>query len=569
MDRTKISYRSDPDNRISRGNDNINPRKLACLNGEHLRDMLVGASTLLEANVEQINALNVFPVPDGDTGTNMYLTLREIAESVQLISDFSASVVAEEMARSALRAGRGNSGVILSQFFKGISVGLEGLDQFGTVDWARCLRMASEYSYKAVGDPVEGTMLTVVREAADQAENSAGRSRSVATLMDKICARARDCVQRTPTMLPVLKQAGVVDAGGYGLFIVLEGARRKLSGGKGLSGVLRVPGGIRSRVVGQVAEEFLAHSEDELYGYCTQFLVSGQALNIEQVKESVEGLAKSTVVVGDPQTIKIHGHTENPDALLGYGKSLGTLSEVSVQDMDEQKQDFSVMHREVVHDVRPIGLVAIANGKGFRDLFTSLGVDVLVSGGDSMNPSVQDVVDGITACPSNTVIILPNNKNILSTASQAAKISDKVVSVVSSTTIPQGIAAVLNYSLEKAVDVNVTDMGKALSDVCSLGITEATRSVKLDGVVVEQGQMIAVLEDSVVAAGEDVVEVLKTALVTAGVYKDTLVTLYRGVGRSENQAVKDTILLEQAFPDAEFEMVFGGQAHYHYLVSTE
>ncbi|MDA1189658.1 MAG: DAK2 domain-containing protein [Chloroflexi bacterium] len=546
------------------------PRKLARLDGSHLKRMIAGATAMVAANVEQVNALNVFPVPDGDTGTNMHLTIREVAAAAHKVAGGSASDVAKEMASRALREARGNSGVILSQFFKGVAQGLEGLDDFGANDWARCLRLATEHSYKAVGNPVEGTMLTVIREAAEKAEEQASRSRTVVTLLDKVCAQARDAVKRTPTMLEVLRQAGVVDAGGYGLFLVLEGARRELSGEEGAPKKLSVPGmGKVDGVLGKVAEEFLEHSSYEMYGFCTQFLITDGSLDVDEIRAAVETMAKSTVVVGDAKAVKVHGHTENPDALVAYGESLGTLSQVSVQDMDEQKQGFTAMHRERPAEKKAIGLVVVASGDGLRKLFESLGADVVVSGGDTMNPSVQDIADAVAACPSDTVVVLPNNKNIVTTARQACEVCDKAVLVVPSVTIPQGVSAVLNYSQQKSPEANAADMERALGDVRSVAVTDATRSVELNGVQVELGQKIGLVDGEVVTAGEDVVEVLTAALTKAEASEDALVTLYRGAGRSEAQGEKDAAALREAFPEAEFETVYGGQAHYYYLASVE
>jgi len=538
----------------------------AALTGASLRAMFAGAAKLLEANVEQVNALNVFPVPDGDTGTNMFLTLREVSKAACTARGDSASDVARAMADSALRQARGNSGVILSQFFKGIAEGLDGKAEFDAIDLAGALQSARDYSYQAVGKPVEGTMLTVIRRVAEVAHEDAASCATVLELLTRACAVAKETVEATPSMLPVLRQAGVVDAGGWGLYIVLEGVRRALAGESTVPAALPVAG-----VNGAVAlsREFLAAVEHELYGYCTQLLISGRGLDVEGIRGRLMGMARSVVVVGDGAAVKVHAHTDDPGAILTFGASLGHLSQVKVDDMDAQRQGFSAMHRGKQGETKAVALVAVASGDGLRRLFESLGADVVVDGGDTMNPSVEQLLDAIQSCPSQNVILLPNNKNIVPTVVQAAGMATKSAKAVASTTIPQGIAAALSYGAEKEFDACLSDMGAALGTVKTVRVTEATRSVTLDGVEVKKGQKIGLVEESVVAAGEEAGPVLRATLEKAGLDEGQLVTLYWGKGLDGSSALSDMEILKEAFPRAEFELVNGGQAHYSYIASIE
>jgi DAK2 domain fusion protein YloV len=547
----------------------VPPTKPA-LTGADLRAMFAGAVTLLEGNAEQINALNVFPVPDGDTGTNMFLTLREVAKAASAASNGSASDVAKVMAASALREARGNSGVILSQFFKGIAEGLDGKAEFGPNDLADALQRAKDYSYKAVGKPVEGTMLTVIRRVAEVAQGDAASCATVLELLTKACAVAKEAVEATPSMLPVLKQAGVVDAGGQGLYIILEGARRVLAGEPIIAETLPVAG-VNGAVGGAVviSREFLAAAEHELYGYCTQLLITGEGLDTEAIRSKVMAMARSVVVVGDGEAVKVHGHTEDPGAVLSFAASMGQLSQISVANMDDQRRGFSAMHRSKQQAAKAIALVAVASGDGLRRLFESLGADVVVDGGDTMNPSVRQLLEAIESCPPQRVIVLPNNKNIVPTAVQATGMVKKSARTVASTTIPQGIAAALNYSQEKEFAACVSDMQAALGTVKTVRVTEATRSVAINGLDVKKGQAIGLVEDEVVVTGEEPGAVLRAALQKTGLDAGQLVTLYWGEGLDEAAARSDFKMLKEAFPDAEFELVNGGQPHYLYIASIE
>ena len=341
----------------------INKRRL---DGRDLRDMFSAANALLERNVDAVNALNVFPVPDGDTGTNMFLTVKAVVEEANQVAGDSADAVAAAMAKGALMGARGNSGVILSQFFRGMAIGLEGSSDFGTVELATAFREAKEHAYNAVGDPVEGTLLTVIKSAAEAAEAAAGPEAPLGYFYDAVLVAARDSVARTPTMLDVLREAGVVDAGGYGLAVLLEGMARWVRGDETEPAVLLAPEAIGvDGAVGKVSFEFIEATDQEIYGYCTQFLVEGDGLDTDRVREEMDTLASSTVVVGDGATVRVHVHAEDPGTVLSAAVAHGTLAQVNIRNMDEQHKEFSERRRTETPPAA-LAVVSVAMGEGIE-----------------------------------------------------------------------------------------------------------------------------------------------------------------------------------------------------------
>ena len=539
--------------------------------GHDLREMLSVATELFERNIEPINALNVFPVPDGDTGTNMYLTLRDVLKGDEAARSASASEVASAVARGALMSARGNSGVILSQFFKGLAQGLEGEDEFGSAELARALQSSTELAYAAVGKPVEGTLLTVIASVAEVAKEAAAGGKPLPDLLDAICDSAVRTVALTPTMLPVLREAGVVDAGGQGLSVILQGFRL-YARGEGLDSAnveTPEPVGVDPHA-GVVSETFLAAAEEEIYGYCTQFVLQGNgSLEADAVRQELSLLAHSAVVVGD-QAIRVHVHTEDPGPVVSYAVSLGTMGQVKIENMDEQRREYAAARRREVGQVerQEIAVVAVAWGTGLESVFADLGSTVLTAG-DTMNPSIKEILDAVESAPADSVIILPNNKNIVPAADQAVEMSGKSLSVVPTTTIPQGIAAMLAFDPKKGLGGSLSEMRGMLSSVRTGEVCEAVRPVQLNGVEVGEGQTIGLLERELVVAGDESTEVLLSLLDTADVGDGALVTLYWGgrLARPQADAAYDKV--SAAFPGVEVELVAGGQPHYDYILSIE
>ncbi|MEW6033889.1 MAG: DAK2 domain-containing protein [Chloroflexota bacterium] len=543
-------------------------RQVERCGGQLFRDMMASSTTWLEKSAADVDAINVFPVPDGDTGTNMLLTMRSALEEAYRAPDSSASAVAGAMAYGALMGARGNSGVILSQVFKGVARGLQGKESFCCTDLACALRHATEDAYKSLARPVEGTMLTVMRDAADAAARAASSGGvDVIAVLAAVVDAARDSVARTPTLLPALREAGVVDAGGQGLFVVFEGALHHLRGEVDEL-QYRKPALVPSAVplapkVVQVSAE-----KEEPYGYCTEFIVEGQRLKPDKVKVYLDKKGQSLVVVGDESAVRVHIHTLDPGGVLHYAASLGTLHQIKVQNMDDQHKDFIQVQRERT-DAADIAIVAVALGDGFTEVFRSLGVTSVVPGGQTMNPSVRDILKAVEGVSADKVLVLPNNKNVVQTARQVPALTSKKACVVPTHTLPQGLAALLSFNFELGLEQNARGMEEAAGAVRTVEVTRAVRSTKVDGISVRRGQAIGIVDDELLVAGGKVHEVLQEALVKAGIGSAELVTLYYGADTRAADAEATVKELAAAYPQVEFEVVSGGQPHYYYIVSVE
>ena len=532
------------------------------LTGDDLRQMLDAGRTSLEMNVELVNSLNVFPVPDGDTGTNMLLTLKSADDELRDLTNADASQMAEAVARSTLMGGRGNSGVILSQYFKGWAKGLEGCRTFGGAEIAGALADASEAAYKAVSRPVEGTILTVIRAAADGAREAVdAKEATPKEVWGRACQSARKALEATPDLLPVLKEAGVVDSGGLGLVALLEGTLAYFHG-EPVKPLEVETGQLAPRVA------YLSATEEEAYGYCTQFLLQGAGLDMEGVRERMSAMADSAVVVGDVDTLKVHVHTYDPGSILSYGVSLGSLTQIKIDNIDQQHQEFLELHRQPRQEV-PVGVVAVVSGAGLQRLFRNLGCIALVHGGQTMNPSTRDLAEAAQKASAASVILLPNNSNIVSAAQQAATVSSKPLHVVPTTSIPHGIAALLAFNPDMDVQTNLAQMQEAVAGVHSGEVTTAVRSTSVNGVAVREGQAITILDGEMLAAADTVTEAAQELLRRAVPVPGSLVTVYWGGDTREADAGELATWIAAQFPEVETEVVHGGQPLYHYLVSLE
>lgn len=537
--------------------------------GQEFRDMFAAGSGWLEKSVPDINAINVFPVPDGDTGTNMFLTMRSVIEEADRVSGDSVSAVAKAMAQGALMGARGNSGVILSQFFRGLAKGLDEKDSITGNDWAIALDEASHTAYKGLSQPVEGTMLTVIKDASKAAEEAARTEPDNLTRVTEAAVEAaRDSVARTPLLLDVLREAGVVDAGGQGVYVLLEGALRYLEG-KVEEMKYRRPQLIAAEwPAGTKTAQIVAEAE-EPYGYCTNFLLEGNKLNPDKIRKRLESKGQSIVVVGDETTIRVHIHTYDPGSIIRYATSLGTLHQLQVQNMDDQHVGFVEMQKERLPRL-DISVVAVAAGSGMREVFRSLGAAAIVPGGQTMNPSVQEILQAVELVPSQKVILLPNNKNIILAVSQVPSLTSKEVAVVPTRTVPQGIAALIAFNYEGGMEENVQAMEEAVATVKTVEITEAARSTQLQGLKIKKGQAIAIVDDeNLVAAGDNTAEVLFEALDKAGIESAEVVTVYYGADIEAAQAEQVVQKIHDKYPEKQVEMVSGGQPHYRYIVSLE
>ena len=538
--------------------------------GLDLLGMFETALELMERNVSVVNKLNVYPVPDGDTGVNMFLTLSECVAAGREVRSASAASVSEAMAKGALLAGRGNSGVILSQCFRGIAEALKDNDSFAAPELAAAFAVAAYHAYAAIGHPTEGTILTVMREAGDR--GLASDSEGLAHLLGNVCDAAYEAVKMTPTLLPTLRRAGLVDAGGYGLYIILEGMHLWARGADPRTRRLSPPnpeGGQQD--TGEISEAFLDEIETEEYGSCTQFVVQGARLDLDSIRERMLDMGESSVVIGYSQVVRVHVHAADPGPILAYGETLGELSQVSVQDMDEQRREYSQQRREEL-DGRGSGrvsVVAVAMGQGIEAVFKECGVSRILQGGDTMNPSVGQILTAVEEAPTADVLFLPNNPNILSAANQAVQLTSKNLAVVPSLTIPQGIAAMLEFDSEGGLATIAGPMEARLGHVRTGEVCASVRTVRLDGVDVAEGQIIGLLDRVLVAAGDLPSTVLSEVLQRGVTDSTELVTLFWGQHVAEEEAIRLCDALAEGFDGVEFELVQGGQPHYHYLVSIE
>ena len=537
-------------------------------NGTDLRDMFAAGSNWLEKSVAEVNAINVFPVPDGDTGTNMLMTMRSVIEEADRSPDTTVAVMAKTMAHGALLGARGNSGVILSQIFRGLAKGFDGKNDFNGADWAKAMEQAAKTAREGMSNPVEGTILTVIKDAATVAQKCADKNpQDLIAIIEEAVQEAKESVARTPDLLPALMEAGVVDAGGEGLHILLEGALRFLKGElEDLQ--LKRHQMVTANISSAKSIHLVSSDEEEAYGYCTNFLIEGDSLDPEKIKRKLEGRGLSLVVAGDETAVRVHIHSYDPGSILAYATSLGSLHQIQIQNMDDQHAGFKEMRRQ--KDLpTDIAVIAVAFGEGMIKVYESLGA-VVVKGGQTMNPSVKEILACVEAVDSQRVLLLPNNKNIILTASQIKELTRKEVEVIPSRTLPQGITALLNFNFENTMAENVQSMSEAVKSVKTVEVTTAARSTQIHGLKIKQGQAIGIIDDAdLVAAGDDIPTVLLESLIAGGIDAVELVTIYYGADLKTEQAEAVVKGLRDKYPGKQFELVSGGQPHYFYIVSLE
>ena len=544
--------------------------------GKQLHAVLSTAAGWLQAYAPEVDALNVYPVPDGDTGSNMSQTLRAAVEEGAACGETDAGKYAASLAHGALMGARGNSGVILSQLLRGFARSLASRPAFSPADLAEALQEASATAYRGVAKPVEGTVLTVARMAAEGAIHAATERPEFRHVLDGAVDAARVALAETQNQLPVLRQAGVVDAGGRGYLLILEGARRYLQG-KSVLVPEPVPSPDSARA-GATAHARFEHAGTSAYGYCTEFLIAGRDLEEEGVRAQLAPLGDSLLVVGDGEILRVHIHTDDPGRALSFAGGLGRLRKVKIDDMQAQHEEFAAEVKALPRpqDGRggdylqslPIGVVAAATGPGFARLLSSLGARV-VPGGQTMNPSTEQFLEAIEACPQSTVIVLPNNKNVISTAQQAAGLTEKTAHVISTATVPQGIAALLAMRLNDSAATMVEAMGEAARQVRTAELTSAVREVEIDGLRVQRGDLLGLLDGTVVVAGHDIGLVACELLDLMPVEEYEMITVYPGAEVGVEAVERLMAILGERYPRITIEQVEGGQPHYQFILSVE
>ena len=541
------------------------------VDGEQFWRMLSAGTALLHEHKEEVDALNVFPVPDGDTGTNMYLTFLAALREVEKGPKDRLSQVVDAAAQGALMGARGNSGVIVSQLFRGFAKAVAGLEVLDRRTLARGMDGAASLAYQAVRKPVEGTILTVAREAARAAETALHRETSLVEFCEEIYSHAALILSRTPDMLPTLKQSGVVDAGGKGLLVVLEGAIRALKGEDAVFPADR-PAYVQSPAMVAVVDDIPL---DITFQYCTEFLLRGQDLNVEQIKDDLSPHGDCLLVVGDEQTVKIHLHTNNPGLILDYAVRIGEMSEIQVNNMVEQSQQRlerikqAQTTEKTATETKEIGLVAVAMGDGLAQIFRSLGVDEVVEGGQTMNPSTEDLLHGVEKVAAKQVLILPNNGNVIMTAGQVSELTELPVAVTPSKSIPQGIAALMAFNPLAPLQENVLNMTRALGEIKTGEVTYAVRASKVNGFDIAEGDIIGLADDQLVAVGKKPEQALAELLDKMVAKPDALISIYYGRDVNQEEAQRTLSMLSDRFAEADIELYYGGQPLYYYIVSVE
>lgn len=545
-------------------------------NGATLLAAVRVAGADLHAARAAINALNVFPVPDGDTGTNMDLTMAAaLAEAATLADDpdAGAAEVAARLARGALLGARGNSGVILSQILRGVADGLARHAAVEPRDVARALASASEAAYRAVLKPVEGTMLTVIRGASDGAAAAmAADAVSVAVVLGGARRGAEAALATTPDLLDVLRQAGVVDAGGQGVVVLIAGLDRFARGGSAPAAtVLAPPTGDAAAFA---AASSAAHGADD-YGYCTNVMVTGTGIDVDAARLALGRMGDSAVIVGDDTTLKVHVHVDDPGAVLSYAIGLGDLSEIRIDNMRLQTAASRPPVAAVAAPTAPVALfgrqavLAVAAGEGLADALRSMGASGVIDGGGTMNPSTEELLAAVEASDAAEVILLPNHPNVLMAADQVRDLTERALRVVPTRSVPQGIAALSSFNADADLDANVVAMTAAMSHVHTVQLTTAARDATVNGVEVRAGQVILLIDGELCAAGDDGRALLEATLAEARFAATELVTLYTGADATDDELSRLTALVGQALPDAEIETHPGGQPLYHFIISLE
>lgn len=543
------------------------------IDGMMLKEMFSSGAALLTQNRESVDALNVFPVPDGDTGTNMTQTITSAIREMNAKRDTSVADVADAVARGALKGARGNSGVILSQILRGFARALSGHEEIDCALLAAMVREGANTAYKAVMKPKEGTILTVARVIADEVEKVAGQYDDVAALFKTILVSGDAILRRTPELLPVLKQAGVVDSGGMGLMVVYRGMYAALTGEPVEAGVVEGKGD--SVLPGEFVDDHEALGEIK-FGYCTEFIVSHprpemREGDVVRLRKRLERIGDCVLVISDLSVVKVHVHTNDPGKALQYALELGELDAIKIDNMFEEAREREAKKAEAAQQAEPkeYGIVAVALGEGLANIFRDLNVDQIVDGGQTMNPSIQDLAEAADATGAKNVIILPNNTNIILAAQQASELTERNVVVLPTKSVPMGISAALAFNPEASVKENAQAMTEAANNVHTASITYAVRDTNYDSREIHSGDIMGMLDNKLEILGH-CAEDVAVECAEKMVHEDSsLITIYYGSDVSEEKARELGGALEEKYPDCDVEVQNGGQPLYYYLVAVE
>jgi len=544
---------------------------LKTLDGNLLKKVFISAANNLENNKKMVDDLNVFPVPDGDTGTNMSMTVSAAAKQVLSVTENSASKVAECIASASLRGARGNSGVISSQIFRGFYRGLEGAGEVGTVQIANAFKSANATAYKAVMKPAEGTILTVSRETAEYAAAIAKKNEDIVEFMQKVVAHSKKVLDKTPDMLPVLKQAGVVDAGGMGLYTILNGCLMALEGNE--VELINKPAQASTAPVVNKTE---IDTADIKFLYCTEFIINKKTdYNVNTFRSAIQGKGDCMLVIDDDEVVKVHIHTNHPGFVLEEAVKIGELTSLKIDNMKYQHEEN--IAEETAEEEKPqptepakkYGMVAVAAGNGMAEILKELGVDSIVEGGQSMNPSTEDILKSVESVNAETVFVFPNNKNIILAAEQVDELTEKEVVVIPTKTIPQGITAILTFDEDAEADDNKEMMIEAISTVKTASITFAARDSEIDGLDIKKDDIMGMNEGKIQVLGKDISDVAMELLEKMTDDQVSMVTVFYGEDVTEDEASALEKRINEKYPKLDCMVHSGGQPLYYYIISLE
>lgn len=539
------------------------------ITGADLRRMIVSAAAAIEINKQALNELNVFPVPDGDTGTNMSMTINAAAGDLRKAEDPNLSQASKLAASAMLRGARGNSGVILSLLFRGISKKLKGAETCDGVLWAAALQEGVDAAYKAVMKPAEGTILTVARLAAAKAGEASQENNFIEFVQEAAIAEAKTALADTVNQNPVLKKAGVVDAGGKGWLVALEAMLSALRGEDVVA-----PEAESDAEVKESADFSDFKTEDITFSYCTEFIISRENdKDPEQLRAFLSTLGDCLVLVDDDEIIKVHVHTNDPGTALHEAINYGSFVTVKIENMRLQHTEKIMTESEkapkIAEPEKPLGVVSVCAGAGLADVFTNLGVDAIISGGQTMNPSTQDILEAVNRVPAETVFVLPNNKNIIMAAEQVDALTPKHVVVIPSKTVPQGVTAMLSFNPEGTAEENTEALTEALGTVDTMQITYAARNSDFDGYDIHEGDYLALYGSSLFGTSHDIRVLLKSLAEKVRDEGKEYVTIYYGADVKEKHAQKAADIFASICPNADVNLLSGGQPVYYYLISAE
>ncbi|MEM7332955.1 MAG: DAK2 domain-containing protein [Chloroflexota bacterium] len=546
----------------------IIPNLWTLCDGQQLKHLFKAALATLEKQYEYVNQLNVFPIPDGDTGTNMLLTLRKAYGAIQHSESAHIGQIAAQFARGALMEARGNSGVILSQIFQGLADGLQEAETASTQLMGDAMMLASSKAYKSVSDPTEGTILTVIRETAVSAEAYQGND--LRAFFETVLQQSKQTLAKTPELLPILKESGVVDSGGQGLAYLFQGMVDWINGKLQPIEPVDLP-----TAASLPAQAHAVPEGGQLENpYDVQFLLFGENLDVDAMRRKMDEIGDSTVVVGDASLIKVHVHVKNPGEPLSYAVQFGQIDDVVVENMQAQMEAIVGGATETAVDAfeaqdDQIGVVAVVPGDGFATIFKSMRASQIIAGGQTNNPSVEDILNAIESVTTNNVIVLPNNKNILLTAETASQMSQKKVKVVPTKTMPQGLSAMVVLEVDGELEQTAVMMKAAAEEIMTAEVTRATRTVELDGVAVQEGDIIGLLNGRLTVAGDEITAVIKQLLDQIDMDEMEIITLYSGHDVTAEAKQNLHHQLQAFYPDIEFELHDGGQQHYDYILGIE